>query len=125
MATREIPQSEWTQALDALSRRYRLQPVTVRVSDPELGYQIAMTRLPLAGVSADLKAGGGPRIEVSVGTTEVDYTTHSISNPKAVRVEEDEQGQAQVLEVESGSGNKTLVFLKPTAFGEPGTLQQR
>ena len=84
-----------------------------------------MRQRPLVGVSADLRAGGGPRIEVMVGQTELDHTTHSIADPKAIRVEDDDQGEPAVLEIEAGNGSKTLVILKPAAFGEPGTLAER
>ncbi len=124
MPTRDIPEEQWEEFLDSLSREHTFDSVTVQVSDPDMGYQIEMTRLPLVGVSADLKAGGGPRIEVIVGRTEFDHTTHSIAEPKAVRVEEDDQGEPAVLEVESAGGSKTLVILTPGAFGEPGTLTQ-
>ena len=63
--------------------------MSVRFSDPELGYQIEMRQIPLVGVSADLKAGGGPRIEVIVGRTDFDHTAHSVFDPKAIRLEED------------------------------------
>jgi hypothetical protein len=122
MPTREIPRDQWTEFLDSLSRDFRLHPITVQVADPEVGFQTEMQQVPLVGVSADLHAGGGPRIEVMAGHTDLDHTTHSVSDPVAVRLEEDVQGQAQVLEIESRGGVKTLVILKPVAFGEPGTL---
>jgi hypothetical protein len=99
--------------LDGLSRDLRGESVSVQFVDPELGYQIEMRQIPLVGVSADLRAGGGPRIEVMVGREGFDHTTHSVFDPKVVRVEQDEQGKPQVLEIESAGGRKTLVILKP------------
>jgi hypothetical protein len=125
MPTRTIPSDEWSQFLDAFTHQQRSRTVTVRVSDPELGYQVEMTRVPFLGVSADLQAGGGPRIEVMVGTTEYDHTTHSVAKPTAVRLLEDDEGEAEVLELEGEDGSKTLVMLKPTAFGEPGGLVEK
>jgi hypothetical protein len=125
MPTRTIPKDQWTEFLDGLSREHRTETVTVQVSDPELGYQVELRQLPLEGVSADLRAGGGPQIEVMVGRTEFDHTTHSIADPKAIRLQEDDQGAPEVLEVESGNGTKTLVILKPGAFGEPGGLIEK
>ena len=124
MPTRSIPRGQWTEFLDTLTRDHRLQTVSVQVSDPDLGFQIEMRQVPLAGVAADLHSGGGPRIEIMVGKTDMEHTTHSIMNPIVVRLEENEQGEAQVLEVEAPSGSKTLVILRPTAFGEPGELMQ-
>ena len=120
--TREIPQGQWGTYLDALSRDHRGDLVSVRFIDPDLGYQIEMRQLPLVGVSADLKAGGGPRISVTVGRTEFDHTTHSVFDPKAVRVQQDDLDEPLALELESGSGGTTLVILKPAAFGEPGPV---
>jgi hypothetical protein len=74
-----------------------------------------MQQIPLVGVSADLRAGGGPRIEVMVGRTDYDHTTHSVFDPSAVRLEQDKDGKHRVLEVESTGGRKTLVILKPAA----------
>ncbi len=37
---------EWTRFLDLLTRRVAGKAVTVRVSDPEIGYQIEMNGLP-------------------------------------------------------------------------------
>jgi hypothetical protein len=125
MATRAIPRERWKEFFDSLSRDHHLRDVTVQVSDPELGFQIEMRAVPLVGVSADLLAGGGPRIEVMVGRTEADHTTHSVLDPKAVNLDEGEQGEPLALEIEAGSGSKTLVLLKPSAFGEPGTLMER
>ena len=125
LQTREISPDQWVEFLDGLSRDLRGQPVSVRFSDPELGYQIEMRQIPLVGVSADLKAGGGPRIEVMVGRTDYDHTTHSVFQPKAVRIEEDKQGNPSVLEFESTGGRKTLVMLKPADFGEAGGLVQQ
>jgi hypothetical protein len=125
MRTRSIPEKEWVEFLDSLTHKVRTQVVTVRVSDPELGYQVEMSQIPLIGVSADLRSSGGPRIEVMVGRTESLHTTHSILRPVAVRLEEDREGTPVVLEVEAKDGSKTLVLLKPVALGEPGTLVER
>jgi hypothetical protein len=110
--TREIQPDQWVGFLDGLSRDLRGESVSVQFVDPELGYQIEMRQIPLVGVSADLRAGGGPRIEVMVGSEGFDHTTHSVFDPKVIRVEQDEQGKPQVLEIESAGGRKTLVFLK-------------
>jgi hypothetical protein len=120
--TREIAKEQWGEFLDSLSREHRGETVTVQFTDPDLGYQIEMRQIPLVGVSADLKAGGGPRIEVMVGRTDFEHTTHSVFEPRAVRLEEDDQGAPAVLELEAASGSKTLVMLKPAAFGEAGEV---
>jgi hypothetical protein len=125
MATREIPHQQWLQFLNSISVDYLSRNVTVQVSDPELGYQIEMRNLPLVGVSADLKAGGGPRVEVIVGRTDFEHTTHTVVDPTAVRVIEGEQGEVEVVEIESRSGSKTLLVLTPGAFDAAGSPQER
>ena len=94
MPTRSIPRGQWTEFLDTLTRDHRLQTVSVQVSDPDLGFQIEMRRVPLAGVVADLRSGGGPRMEMMVGKTDMEHTTHSIMNPTVVRLEENDRGSA-------------------------------
>jgi hypothetical protein len=123
--TREIPRAEWMGFLDGLSRDHRGDVVNVQFADPELGYQMEMRQLPLVGVSADLKAGGGPRVEVIVGRAGVYHTAHAVLDPKVVRVEEDGEGRPQVLEIEAAGGVKTLVMLRPGDMGEPGEGTQR
>ncbi|MCL5735937.1 MAG: DUF5335 domain-containing protein [Actinobacteria bacterium] len=125
MPTRTIPTDQWSEFLDSFTREQRTRAVTIRVSDRELGYQEEIKRVPLLGVSADMEAGGGPKIEVMVGTTELDHTTHSVINPTAVRLLEDEGGEPEILELEAYDGSKTIVVLKPTAYGEPGALVER
>ncbi len=124
-STRSIREEEWEEFLDSLSREMSSRPVTVQVVDPELGYQLETGRLPFVGASADLNAGGGPRIEVMVGTLEANHTTHSIMRPRAVRIEEDDQGAPEVLEIEAADGSKTLVLLRPAEQGEPGDIVKR
>ena len=123
--TRDIPRDKWMETLDSLSRDLRGETVNVQFSDPEMGYQVEMQHVPLVGVAADLRAGGGPRVEVMVGRADFHHTTHSVLDPQAVRLEEDDQGRPQVLEVEAGNGAKTLVILRPSAFGEPGDLTRK
>jgi hypothetical protein len=123
--TRDIPRDKWMETLDSLSREHRGDTVTVQFTDPELGYQVEMTQIPLVGLAADLHAGGGARVEVTVGHTDFHHTMHSVFDPRAVRLEEDEQGRSAVLEVESGNGGKTLVILRPSEFGEPGALTRK
>ena len=113
LQTREIHPDQWVEYLDGLSRDLRGAPVNVQFVDPELGYQIEMRQIPLVGVSADLRAGGGPRIEVMVGREGFHHTTHSVFDPKVIRVEQDEEGKPEVLEIESLGGGKTLVSLTP------------
>ena len=62
---------------------------------------------------------------MTVGRMDFDHTTHAVSKPVAVRLKEDEQGEAEVLELESGDGGKTLALLKPGALGEAGALMER
>jgi hypothetical protein len=125
LQTREIPKDQWGGFLDKLSHDHRGDIVSVRFSDPELGYQVEMRQLPLVGVSADLKAGGGPRVEIIVGRTDFDHTAHSVFDPRAIRLEEDMQGEPQVLELEAASGAKTFVILKQEAFGGPGEIVEK
>ena len=97
MPTRTIPSEEWSDFLNAFTREQKSKVVTVRVSDPELGYQVEMRQLPLLGVTPDLRSGGGPRVEVIVGRTDFEHTTHSVSQPTAIRLLEDDQARRKCL----------------------------
>ena len=63
MPTRSIPNEEWSTFLDSFSTQFATRSVAVRFSDPELGYQLEMIRVPLIGVTfiAGREEGPGSR----------------------------------------------------------------
>src|SRR5262249_46898769 len=106
MPTEEIRPTEWRKFFDAFSRAHEKWLATIEVLGP-LGAQEEARELPLMGVTADeLSHGGG--IEITVG--EGDQTlTHSIGDPARVQVERTAEGAEAAVQIESRSGEKTLL----------------
>jgi len=108
MPTREIPRDEWKSFFDAFSRQHEGRIVTIELLASDIGDQDESTRLPLVGISADVK-GGENRIDIIVGGRPDAHLTRIINAPKRVWVTEHEDGIHDALEVESDDGKKTIV----------------
>jgi hypothetical protein len=110
MGTKEITREEWKSFFDAFSKQHEGWIVTVEVLTSEIGDQEEATRLPLVGISADVK--GASRIDVSVGGRADAHVTHVIDGPERVWVAEREDGILDALEIESGAGRRTIVSFR-------------
>lgn len=74
----------------------------------KLGDQEKTERLPLVGISADLK-GSKPRIEVMVGGRPDAHVTQIIDTPKRVLFKAPDQPGHEAIEIESEDGVATLI----------------
>jgi hypothetical protein len=77
----------------------------------DIGDQEESTGLPLAGISADLKAREN-RIEIIVGGKPDAHLTQIINTPKRVWLKQPEEAAHEVIEVESEDGTTTLVHFR-------------
>ena len=77
--------------------------------DSDFGDQEVTTRLPLVGISADVKGGDGARIAIMVGDTPEAHVTQFIETPKHVWVKDPEQPGHDAIEIESADGTTTLL----------------
>ena len=66
MQTREIPREQWVKFFDDFSKKHEGWIVTLEVMGSDIGDQQETNKLPLVGVSADVKAHEN-RIEIIVG----------------------------------------------------------
>jgi hypothetical protein len=66
MSARPIPPEEWIKFFDDFSKKHENWIVTIEVVGSPLGDQHESTRLPLVGISADVKA-GERRVVVQLG----------------------------------------------------------
>jgi hypothetical protein len=110
MGTREVPRDEWESFFDAFSKQHERWIATVEVLASEIGDQDESTRLPLVGISADVR--GASRIDVIIGGRPDAHVTHVIDGPKRVWVTEREDGILDALEIESGDGKRTIVSFR-------------
>ena len=108
MQTREIPSEQWVRFFDDFSKNHEGWIVTLEVIGSNFGDQDEARRLPLVGVSADMKAHEN-RIEIIVGGRPDADVTRFIESPKHVWVKEPRIPGDEVIEVESDDGIKTLL----------------
>jgi hypothetical protein len=113
MQTREVPRDQWKSFFDGFSRQHEGWIVTLELLAADIGDQDESTRLPLVGISADVK--GENRIEISVGGRRDAHLTHIINDPKQVWITERDDGIHDALEVESGDGRRTIVSFRRVA----------
>jgi nucleotide-binding universal stress UspA family protein len=99
---------DWTEALDAFSRRNKRRQVTIEIDDPQVGAQV-LARGVFAGATYDRN---DQRVEVMVGQGDDvhRHVTHSIPSVESIVMTADERGASEVLELCHGLGH-TLVFV--------------
>src|SRR5262245_17180292 len=108
MQTREIPREQWIKFFDDFSRKHEGWIVTLEVIGSDIGDQKESNKLPLVGVSADVKAHEN-RIEIIVGGRPDAGLTRFINKPKGVWIKEPRTPGDETIEVESEDGVKTLL----------------
>ena len=111
MSVREIPVVQWDPFLDAFSREHRAWLASVDRVHPGAPAHVEASERPLRSIEAD--AVTGIEIRLEDGTVRVEA-------PKALRVDETEEGAAQGLEIEDWSGER--VRLRFRVAEPPGAL---
>jgi len=115
MESREIPQQEWKDFLNKLSREHAGWHVSVEVLLGEEGAQHLVEDLPLLGIAMEEKGTRATSIDIDAGVSADDHIEHSIDHPSHLRWQAGE-GLAGALEIEADGGPTTLVeFLRPKA----------
>jgi len=115
MTTEEIRPSQWREFFDAFSRAHEKWLATIEVLGP-MGAQEEARELPLMGVTAEEQSHGGA-IEITVG--DGDQTlTHSIGEPTRVQVERTSEGAEAAVQIESKSGERTLLRFRSAVSPE-------
>jgi Family of unknown function (DUF5335) len=121
MPTTEIPREEWVKFFDMLSKEHEGRVVIVELVGRKLGDQPESTRLPLVGMSADVK-GPEKRIEVTVGGRPDAHLTHIINAPRRVWFKPAIGTADEAIEIESEDEATTLVHF-PYVPPEQGERQ--
>jgi uncharacterized protein DUF5335 len=111
MLNEEIPRDQWTRFFDDFSKKHVGWIVNWEVLGAKLGDQEKNSRLPLVGISADLK-GSKPRIDVMVGGRLDAHITQIIETPTRVMFKQPDQPAHEAIEVESGDGITTLITFR-------------
>jgi hypothetical protein len=111
MNTKEIPRQDWTQFFDQFSKEHQKWIVTVEVLGRDIGAQEEVTRLPLGGISAEVKP-AKTTIEIIAGHRDAEpekHVTRIIEAPKRVLFKQPEEPGDEAIDVESEDGHMTLV----------------
>jgi hypothetical protein len=108
---RNIPQSEWRTFFDQLSRDHEGWLTTVEIVGGEVGDEIEVEELPLAGIGADTRGSAQGSIEVTVGEDAEDQETHIIHDAERV-VYDEAEGGAKLLQIISADGERTIVKMR-------------
>jgi hypothetical protein len=109
--TTEIPREKWAPFFDDFSKQHENWIVILEVLGQDIGEQPESTRLPLIGISADLKS-APPTIAIIVGGRLDAHVTHIIHNPKRVFAKPPEEPAHEAIEIEGDDGKITLVHFR-------------
>lgn len=109
MPIREIPSEEWTSVLDNFSKEHLRWIVNLEIEIPDFAVQPALMKLPLIGITADLKS-HRKSIEIAVGReNDRASMTHIVNRPQRVWISLQEEGAHDSVEIESEDGTRTLL----------------
>lgn len=118
MRTVEVPEKDWTRALNEFSARHEGWLVSLDVIAPDLGVQPQIRELPLRGVTAE-SGPHGSAITISAARFDGEQITHLIPSPTHVRIERTNEGADVALEIESDEGLAAILRFKTTASSNP------
>jgi hypothetical protein len=104
----EIPRGEWTRSLDDFSKEHQGWFVKIEVINKEIGDQEEGSRLPLVGISADLKD-REERIVVMTGDGRQQHLTHIINKPKHLWFASSGGLVGDAIKIEDEDGTTTIL----------------
>jgi hypothetical protein len=111
--TTVLPRDEWKDFFEHLSRDLAGWVTRVEVTETGIARRTMSDGLPFAGLAFDDR---DDDIELSVGVCKGNHQTHSIRNPVYVALEGSGLGPKGTLNIEDGSGTKTVIeFIEPSA----------
>jgi hypothetical protein len=115
--TREIERNEWPDFFDAFSRRHDGWLVKIEILDKEMGDQVEAENQKLRGIVAERRR--DPRtIEILIGNSPNEISTHTIDRPTHVWIEETAEGADAAVEIESEDHGTMLLTFRSSALPE-------
>lgn len=109
----EISLHDWVEFLEDFTDRNMGRFITVEMGAPDAGedkIEIMIDCLPLMGISSDFKDGGEDgTIQIMAGEDTSDHMTHTITEPTFIYLYQDEAGEDEALEIESGDSPTTFI----------------
>ena len=114
MRTVTIPRADWSRKLDEFSLIHEGWRVSLEILMPGFGAQPEFDDLPLRGVAAEVSERTAT-VTIAARSTGRDQITHTIHEPRHVRIEQNDAGADVALQVESaGNTIAILRFTSPT-----------
>ena len=110
MDTQELPQTQWVEFLDELSRQYESGQVSVTVSGNGLSEVPVITSLPLLGIQLNTKGRDSGSITVIAGVDEDTAISHTIPSPAQIHVARDTSGNVSMLQIDAPDPAQTQVY---------------
>jgi hypothetical protein len=103
-----VPQSEWRQFFDRVSRALLGKWAEIEVTSLDLGDQIVAEWVPLFGISYDVN---GDLLDIAL-----DRSSHRIPHPREILVEEGPTGLTTVAIVDADGSTQVVRLREPLAL---------
>ncbi len=114
MQTREVPKDQWATFFGDMGKADQLDdygPITIEALGMDVGDQVVARQKQFVGVTFETKGSGAGRIEIMVGDNQ-ENISHTVENPKTVRLEVSDDGRAQAMQIEGEGEPTTLVYFR-------------
>lgn len=114
MQTRDVPKDQWETFFGDMGKPDQLDdygPITIEALGMDVGDQVVARQKPFVGITFETKGSGAGRIEIMVGDNAANIS-HTIENPRSVRLEVSDDGRAQAMQVEGEDEPTTLVYFR-------------
>ena len=114
MPTMQVKQDKWEDFLSAFSAHNQTRNVNIDLESTEFGPQRLVDHKPLLGIEPDLKDEIEPTITVVAGDpqgAEPAALTHQVMKPTAIWIRENDEGEAQALDIEMEDGRTIIQFV--------------
>jgi hypothetical protein len=112
VSTQMIPQEQWLNYFNELSRHFTGWGISIEVMRQDLGDQHSVDRLVFQGVSFESKGSERGNILIEAGDLPQSLVIHQIVSPCLVQVAETRPGRETYLHIGSDDGSSTLVTLR-------------
>ncbi|MGI4790805.1 MAG: DUF5335 family protein [Janthinobacterium lividum] len=109
MDTQELPQSEWAEFLDDLSREFEEGLVSVTVSGNGMSDAPVITSLPLIGIQLNTKGSDSGSITVIAGRDEDTAISHTIPSPSQIHVARDADDAIAAIQIDAPDPAQTQI----------------
>jgi hypothetical protein len=109
MQTLEIPRNQWVSFFNNFSRNHHGWAIKLEVLHVDIGAQVEAHDLPFLGIVADLRPNGKDQIAIIIEASHYNHMSHIIAYPTHVRIEQNDRGTDEALQIESASGETAII----------------